>query len=152
MIRSLPWSICPVTVSASIFISLSFWEVSLSCPYYFSSSPTAFNPALAWNPRLYHLLQTFTCPLSLRSPKITCTGALFSQTYVVLDLFWSFGPWQTAFLSYVSDLLHHRNSSGCRVQLTSWACPSMLPVSPRASQSPGNTIRSGTQTSLIHAP
>lgn len=102
VIQLLPGSMCPVRVSANTFILLSSWETSLSCPSYFPSRFVVFDLALAWSPALSHLLQTFTCPLSLDSPKFTCMAAPFLQRTCV-DFYhsWSFMPMRLC-MSYLT--------------------------------------------------
>lgn len=128
-IQPLPWSICPVTVPANVFISQSFWEIPLSCPYYFPSRPTVFN--LALDPWLHHLLQTF---------HVVCLWGLPKSPTLVLSFpkepMWLYAVSGLPCLSSLpelSDLFRHQNSSFAVSSLLTGlfrACSRFLPMLP----------------------
>lgn len=125
-------------------MSLSFWEVSLSCPCSFPQDPKSLI-----EPWPEACGQTICCRLShvlslwglQKSPHLALCP---QQTHVDLCLLWSFLPMQTVCMSQRTFSAATSSATGMLSLLLglSWAC---FPIALSASWSPG------TPASLIHA-
>lgn len=124
-------------------MSLSFWEVSLSCPCSFPQDPKSLI-----EPWPEACGQTICCRLShvlslwglQKSPHLALCP---QQTHVDLCLLWSFLPMQTVCMSQRTFSAATSSATGMLSLLLglSWAC---FPIALSASWSPG------TPASLIH--